>query len=146
MTSTNNTTENGFWEREKQVCEGSRSFSSIDPDAPGVLNAADYLPQFVARRFGEVVPILADSCRLKVRFHPSQGNLSYKYSVSWFEDGPVHEEIKQLKLKKSNKEKPKIVATKKGKSGKHCCQGDAANLPVLQLVKKKNSQEVSVEF
>uniref|UniRef100_A0AC35GEG6 Uncharacterized protein n=1 Tax=Panagrolaimus sp. PS1159 TaxID=55785 RepID=A0AC35GEG6_9BILA len=59
-----------------------------------------YLPQFIVRRFGdEYIPILTDSCQLKSKFKAKNGIIEHRYTVSWIEEGPIHQEIDKMSLK-----------------------------------------------
>lgn len=158
-----NTTENGMWEREKQVCETghkNRQNTVIDLNSPNVINAASYLPQFVSRRYGDLVPVLTDSCRLNIKFCPKSNIMKYRYTVSWFEDGPIHSPIVNLPLKKCKKKTeergdprldcPRAKAKKKEKSEGLDTYKDSDGVtligPAPKKLVKKNSQEVSVEL
>uniref|UniRef100_A0A914QJP7 Uncharacterized protein n=1 Tax=Panagrolaimus davidi TaxID=227884 RepID=A0A914QJP7_9BILA len=107
-------TNSAFYENEKKVYELRRSAalsttSSTASAASGMPNTRmaqnnsetmKYLPQFIVHRFGdEYISILTDSCQLKSKFKAKNGIIEHRYTISWIEEGPIHQEIDKMSLK-----------------------------------------------
>uniref|UniRef100_A0A914PK63 Uncharacterized protein n=1 Tax=Panagrolaimus davidi TaxID=227884 RepID=A0A914PK63_9BILA len=107
-------TNSAFYENEKKVYELKRSAalsttSSTASAASGMPKTTmaqnnsetmKYLPQFIVHRcVDEYIPILNDSCQLKSKFKAKNGIIEHRYTVSWIEDGPIHQEIDKMSFK-----------------------------------------------
>uniref|UniRef100_A0A7E4WAY6 RING-type domain-containing protein n=1 Tax=Panagrellus redivivus TaxID=6233 RepID=A0A7E4WAY6_PANRE len=156
--SSNNTygyTSSAMWEHERKVREAAVSPVGGNSISLGDADAREYLPQFIVRRFGDELPVMADGCSLRAKLKPDEGVLKYRYTVSWFEDGPIHQEIEKRKLdakvlKKASVPKAKASSvgdcTKSSKS--RCCEGDTSKLPTTTASEYATiqSHEVNVEL
>ena len=165
------TTESGMWGPAREVTKRSRDNPAVKfPLSNGLAlqqNEIDYLPQFIARRMGDEIPVITDSCKIKAKFNATSDAIRYLYTVSWMEDGPVHPEIDHMtsasRSRVSSTHRRSKKAGKEAKRGggdkrvattptRKCCASKIrATRPSLNALKSEHStasvknREINVE-